>query len=228
MSDGGYLGGFQGMGPLVPRPEGLSGDPGRAGENALDRDARHGVNRRDVTHPWLSTSVWGKAWRVALGALAVWLLALLGSVLAFADGRFEYFAPRPLGAVALIALPPVGCAVLAVALARLLERLAAPTQALVFGLAAYIAAVLLSAFSQLAWADAGVGCLAGEPCLTGFWQTTAFAALIFVPVIVLGAIAYALGRTSVTTRGRWAFVGALALALLATAVFVVTGLTSSV
>ena len=225
MSDGGYLGGFQGVGPLVPRPEGLSGDPGRSGENALGRATPVGVNRRDVTHPWLATSTWGRALRVFLSALAVWLLALLVSVLAFADGRLEYFASSVPGAVALVVLPPVGCAVLAVALQPWLARLAVPTQALLVGIAAYVAAVLISAFAQLAWADGGIGCLAGEPCITGFWQTAAFAALILLPANVLGAIAYAIAHVSVTARGRWAFVGVLALALVVTVAFAVTALT---
>lgn len=214
-----YMGGYQGAG--MGRSEGLGGDPARTGENALGRHTGRGVRRSDEEHPWHAASRWSKSWRVALGVLATWLIAALLSLLLFADGRIEYFAPSWLAAMPLLLLPPILCAVLAAVLQGWLKRYLPVSQSLLFGLVAYAVAVAITSLASLGWRAEAWGCTPGAPCLDGFWQQASFTALALLPGVLVAALGYLLAMGSVTRVGKWVLASALGAALLVAVILLV-------
>lgn len=215
-----YMGGYQGAG--MGRGEGLSGDPGRSGENALGRNTGRGVRRSDEAHPWRSISRWSAAWRVALSVLAIGLSVALLTVLLFADGRIDYFAPDWFAGAAMVVVPAMVTAVLAAALHGWLRRFLPITQAVLFGLVAYATALFVTWLLPIVTNGSGIGCALGPPCVESTWALIVFTAVVLFPVMLISGLSYLLARGSVTWAGKRVFLGVLAGALVVTVIFIVS------
>lgn len=162
-----------------------------------------GVGRDEGDHPWLTTSRWGKTWRVWLCVLAVWVSWLaIANLIIGGGGNGAYGLPDIGYTIGLTLVPPTFCAALAAVSQRWLTRFVPFTQSLLFGVLAYAAGLALITLLALVWLASGPACAPGEACAVGIGPELAATVIMLLPTIILAALGYGVALATVTRRGK--------------------------
>ncbi|UTX51896.1 hypothetical protein [Leucobacter aridicollis] len=197
--------------PSVPRPEGS----GTVGDKPAPLVG---------DHPWLATGYISRAARVAAYTLCVWGIWIGANLILLGPGQGFWVISSPSFALAALLFPPVFFAAVAAAMQPWLTQFVPFTQSLLFGGAAYVAAVLLVAIVSVVEAIGSEPCPPGDVCAPGVWFNIGVSAFMFLPAILIAGIGYGLALASVTPRGGRVFLVTLGATLLVAAVVAVSAI----